>query len=203
MKRAQPSPVESHSSDEVRALFILGEGVSLSPSQDRVTYSYQFSPYPKLEITLNTSQRRLLGIYYNRNMNILFIAGFGPIVNDIQASKRLYIDTLNLPLKEEAGYYQSEAIEGVKHFALWPLSQAASSCFGDTDWPADIAVPTSWIEYEVESVESATKELLDQGYILFVENKIEPWGQVVTRFLSPEGIITSVVYSPWFHEGEK
>ena len=136
-------------------------------------------------------------------MNILFIAGFGPIVNDIQTSRKLYIDTLNLPLKEESGYYQSETIEGVKHFALWPLSQAASSCFDSNEWPADITVPTSWIEYEVESVEDATQELLDQGYVLFVKNKTEPWGQVVTRFLSPEGIITSVVYSPWFREEGK
>ena len=107
-------------------------------------------------------------------MNILFIAGFGPIVNDIQTSRKLYIDTLNLPLKEESGYYQSETIEGVKHFALWPLSQAASSCFDSNEWPADITVPTSWIEYEVESVEDATQELLDQGYVLFVKNKTEP-----------------------------
>ena len=133
-------------------------------------------------------------------MNILFVSGFGPIVNDISASKQLYIDTLNLPLKEESGYYQSESIEGVKHFGLWPLSQAATSCFGNDNWPADIFVPASWIEYEVQDVEEATVELLEKGYSPLVKNKTEPWGQIVTRFLSPEGILTSVTYSPWFHE---
>ena len=132
-------------------------------------------------------------------MNILFITGFGPIVSNIKASTRLYVDTLNLPLKEEAGYYQSEAIEGVKHFALWPLSQASVSCFGTEEWPADITVPTSWIEYEVASVQDATAELLEKGYTLFTESKTEPWGQIVTRFLSPEGMLASVVYSPWLH----
>lgn len=134
-------------------------------------------------------------------MNILFVAGFGPIVNDVQASSKLYIETLGLPLKEESGYFQSESIEGVKHFGLWPLSQVASSCFDNDEWPSSLPVPSSWIEYEVEDVAEATKELREKGYTLFVENKTEPWGQVVTRFLSPENIVTSVVYSPWFHEG--
>jgi hypothetical protein len=66
-------------------------------------------------------------------MKILFVAGFGPIIADIDKSRELYVHTLNLSLKEEDNhYFHSEDIPGVKHFALWPLTQAAESCFGTT-----------------------------------------------------------------------
>ena len=63
-------------------------------------------------------------------MKVLFIAGFGPITGD-DASKKSYADDLELPFEEEVpGYLSTNAIDGVKHFSLWPLSQAADSCFG-------------------------------------------------------------------------
>jgi hypothetical protein len=43
----------------------------------------------------------------------------------------------------------------------------------------------------------------DKGYKLIVSNRTERWGQVVTRFLSPEGIRTGLVYTPWMHTDEK
>ena len=66
-------------------------------------------------------------------INILFVAGFGPITQSDQDSKSLYVDTLGLPLRPMQGnesYMSVEGggLDGVKHFALWPLSQAAESC---------------------------------------------------------------------------
>ena len=59
-------------------------------------------------------------------MKVLFIAGFGPIVRDLGASEALYQETLALPLEGEGdGYLHTGALPGAKHFALWPLSQAA------------------------------------------------------------------------------
>lgn len=136
-------------------------------------------------------------------MKVLFVAGFGPIITDIDRSRDLYIKTLGLPLKEEDNhYFHTESIEGVNHFALWPLSQAAESCFGTDKWPEDIPAPTSWLEFDVEDIESATKELEAAGCNLLVSARKEPWEQIVTRFLSPEGVLTGVTYSPWLRKDE-
>jgi hypothetical protein len=42
-------------------------------------------------------------------MKVLFVAGFGAIVRD------------------------TETVEGVKYFSLWPLADAAESCFGSRE----------------------------------------------------------------------
>ena len=68
-------------------------------------------------------------------LKVLFIAGFGPIVCDTGESRRLYRDVLGISFKEEHdGYLHTEAVSGAKSFALWPLSQAAQSCFGKDSW---------------------------------------------------------------------
>jgi hypothetical protein len=131
------------------------------------------------------------------NIEVLFIAGFGPIVRDVATSSKLYGEALGIPFKEESGgYLHTEAVEGAKTFALWPLSQAAQSCFGNGSWPEDIPVPQAWLEFDVQSVESATAELESQGYRILVKNKKEPWGQIVTRFISPEGLLVGVTFTP-------
>ena len=69
-------------------------------------------------------------------MEVLFIAGFGPIDRDIAESRKLYANSLGISFKEDAGgYLYTGALQGAKHFALWPLSQAAQSCFGTDSWP--------------------------------------------------------------------
>jgi catechol 2,3-dioxygenase-like lactoylglutathione lyase family enzyme len=134
----------------------------------------------------------------------MFVAGFGPIVQDNAESQRHYLSTLGLPLKNEGnGYCHSDEIEGVRHFALWPLSQAAESCFGTREWPSNIQVPQAWIEFDVEDIERATAELKTQGQRLLVEAKKEPWGQIVTRFLSPEGLLVGITHTPWMRKREK
>jgi hypothetical protein len=135
------------------------------------------------------------------NIKILFIAGFGPIVRNGDASRKLYAQTFDIPFKEdEGGYLHTEALKGVKHFALWPLSQAARSCFGKDSWPDDIPVPQAWIEFDVDSVEKATAELELQGYRMLLAANKEPWGQTVTRFIGPEGLLVGLTFTPWMRE---
>lgn len=132
-----------------------------------------------------------------KNISVLFIAGFGPIVHDNAASQKLYKEALNIPLKEEEdGYLHTEALEGSKSFALWPLSQAAQSCFGKDAWPDEIPAPQAWLEFDVDNVEEATAELEAQGYRMLLRNKEEPWGQTVSRFISPEGLLIGITYTP-------
>ena len=132
---------------------------------------------------------------------ILFVAGFGPIVRDNRVSQSLYKNTFEIPFKEEqGGYLHTDALQGVKHFALWPLTQAAESCFGKHAWPADVPVPQAWIEFEVESVQTATAELEAAGYRMLVRDKQEPWGQTVSRFMSPEGLLVGVTFTPWMRD---
>ena len=134
-------------------------------------------------------------------LGILFIAGFGPIVPDLSASRTLYGDVLGIAFKEEnGGYLHTESLDGAKTFALWPLSQASQSCFGTESWPADIPPPQAWLEFDVEDVERATTALEQQGYRLLVKNKTEPWGQTVSRFLSPEGLLIGITFTAVFRD---
>ncbi|WP_193016821.1 glyoxalase [Proteus sp. FME41] len=136
------------------------------------------------------------------DINVLFVAGFGPITRDNAQSQLFYKDALNLPLKPMEGNsdYLSTSegeLNGVKHFALWPLTQAAISCFGNEVWPNNLPIPQSWVEFEVEDINTATQTLKQKGYQLLVDNRVEPWGQTVTRLLSPEGTLVGLTITPW------
>jgi catechol 2,3-dioxygenase-like lactoylglutathione lyase family enzyme len=136
-------------------------------------------------------------------INVLFVAGFGPVVRDTTQSRRLYSDTFGIPFKEESGaYLHTEALEGAKTFALWPLSQAAQSCFGKDSWPDDVPAPQAWLEFDVDSVAKATAALESQGYRILVKNKKEPWGQTVSRFISPEGLLVGITFTPGMRQGK-
>ncbi len=133
----------------------------------------------------------------------LFIAGFGPIVRDATASRKLYNQLLGIDFKEETGgYLHTEGLNGANSFALWPLSQAAQSCFEKDAWPDEIPLPQAWLEFDVESVERATAELESRGYRMLVKNRKEPWGQTVSRFLSPEGLLVGITFTPLMREQE-
>jgi len=133
-------------------------------------------------------------------MKVLFVAGFGPIVRDMDASLRFYRETIGMPL-EEGSDVSTEKVDGVKHFGLWPLADAAESCFGSREWPSNIAAPQAWVEFDVEDVAAAAAELQAKGYRILVTPKTEPWGQTVARLLSPEGILVGVTVTPWMREG--
>jgi hypothetical protein len=129
-------------------------------------------------------------------MNVLFISSFAPIVTDKAATKKLYVDAFGLDLEDADGYLHSEKVEGVKHFGLWPLEQAAESCFGTKEWPADVPRPQASVEFEVDDVAEAASELEERGYKLIHGARTEPWGQTVARVLSPEGLIVGVSFTP-------
>jgi catechol 2,3-dioxygenase-like lactoylglutathione lyase family enzyme len=134
-------------------------------------------------------------------ITILFIAGFGPIVRDADASRRLYRTALGISFKQESGgYLHTDALQGVKEFALWPLSQAAESCFGNSTWPDSLPVPHAWLEFDVDSVEKATAVLESIGYRMLIKNKKEPWGQTVSRFLDSDGLLVGLTFTPWMRE---
>lgn len=138
-----------------------------------------------------------------KNIKVLFIAGFGPITRDQKVSRSLYADALGISFEEmEKGYLHTEKVRGANHFALWPLSQAAESCFGSSEWPANFPVPQAWLEFDVEDIDWATEELRRLGYKLLVSVRKEPWGQIVSRFLSPEGILVAVTHPPSIREPE-
>jgi hypothetical protein len=134
-------------------------------------------------------------------IEILFIAGFGPIVRDADASRKLYVKALEIPFKEEnGGYLHTDALQGAKEFALWPLSQAAQSCFGNSTWPDSLPVPHAWLEFDVDSVERATAKLESMGYRMLIKNKKEPWGQTVSRFLDSDGLLVGLTFTPSMRE---
>lgn len=132
---------------------------------------------------------------------IRFVAGFGPIVADAETSRTLYQQVLGIRFTAEAGgYLHTEALAGVKTFALWPLSQAAHSCFGKDAWPDEVPIPQAWLELDVDDVEEATAKLESRGVRLLIKNKREPWGQTVSRFLSPEGLLVGLTFTPALRE---
>ena len=136
------------------------------------------------------------------SVRVLFIAGFGPISSDLEESRRLYEQALGIHFTVEAGDYRhTEKIDGAKTFAVWPLSQAAELCFGSGTWPSDVVTPHAWLEFDVDDIEIASRELEERGYRLLVRARTEPWGQVVTRLISPEGLLVGVTVTPSMRSG--
>ena len=135
-------------------------------------------------------------------IKILFIAGFGPIVRDADVSRKLYGKALGISFTEEEGYLHTETLNGAKSFALWPLSQASESCFGNSLWPDNLPAPHAWLEFDVDDVESATAELESMGYRMLIKNKQEPWGQTVSRFLDSDGILVGLTFTPLMRDNK-
>jgi catechol 2,3-dioxygenase-like lactoylglutathione lyase family enzyme len=137
-------------------------------------------------------------------MNIEFLSTIAVVTDDAPASRRLYVDTLGLPLESgvDGEYFHSEQLAGVKHFGVWPLHQAAEACFGTPTWPAERAVPQMSVEFDVadaDAVQAAADELVAAGYEILHPVREEPWGQTVVRLQSPEGSILGVSYAPSLH----
>jgi catechol 2,3-dioxygenase-like lactoylglutathione lyase family enzyme len=136
-------------------------------------------------------------------MKVSFVAGFGPIVRELDSSRAFWGGGLGIALEEAApSYWTNDDLQGVKAFALWPLAQAAESCFGTDAWPEDVPAPQAWLELDVESqqaVSEAAAELEAAGHRLLRGAREEPWGQTTSRLLSPEGLLVGVTYTPWMH----
>ena len=137
-------------------------------------------------------------------MNVEFLATVAMIAPDPASSRKLYVETLGLPLLGEGeSYLHSERIAGCKSFGIWPLSEAAMACFGTHQWPLGRPVPQVSIEFDVAdaaAVAPAARELEQTGYELLHGPREEPWGQTVARLQSPEGAIVGISYAPVLHD---
>lgn len=139
-------------------------------------------------------------------MNIKCIAGFAAITKQPDASAFLYQEVLGLPLDKLGDYCFMDKFPGANHFGVWPLNMAAQSCFGQDEWPSHVTEPTATIEFELAdaaAVESAVEEMKAKGQCLIHEARTEPWGQMVARFISPEGVLIGLSFAPWLHEQEE
>jgi hypothetical protein len=164
---------------------------------------------PAVRVSGHKGRRHLAATNQQRRdaVNILFAASVAVIVPSPGTSRRLFLDTLGLPLTQRAGdeCYFNEVLEGTKHFGIcwiWPLSQAAEACFGSREWPASRPVPTACIEFEVadeRSVHEVAKELRSAGHELLHPVKTETWGQTVARRQTAQGVLVGISYSPWLH----
>ena len=56
-------------------------------------------------------------------MKVLFVAGYGPIVADDRGhdAAAFYEDALNIEFEHDGEYRHTGNLDGVKHFALWPV----------------------------------------------------------------------------------
>jgi len=137
-------------------------------------------------------------------MDIRFVASVSVVSAHPVEDKRLFVDALGLPLQpagvEDSDYVFSEAVAGTRHFGVWPLAEAAMACFGQASWPDTHPVPQASIEFEVDDVQAAAQELEARGYTLLHPTKTEPWGQVVARLQTPDGVLVGLSFAPWLHE---
>jgi catechol 2,3-dioxygenase-like lactoylglutathione lyase family enzyme len=135
-------------------------------------------------------------------MKIMFCAGVSPIVRDRDASKRFYdLIGVDFQVDEEYDYIATGDLEGLKHFGLWRLSEAAEACFGTAEWPADLPEPQATVEFDVDDVDAAAAEMQAAGYRLLHEPRTMPWGQRITHVMSPEGLLVGITYTPAMREG--
>ncbi len=137
-------------------------------------------------------------------MDVRFIASFSVVSAEPAEDRRLFVDTLGLPLRPPAGggdeYVYSEKIAGAKHFGVWPLSEAAQACFGLDAWPDSHPVPHACVEFEVDDVAAAAQELEAKGYQLLHPARTEPWNQTIARLQTADGLLVGVCFTPWLHE---
>lgn len=136
-------------------------------------------------------------------MKVELVTSVAVIAPNPAESRRFYGDVFGLPLKQLDGeYFASEEIEGCRHFGVWPLEQAARSCFGTTTWPDDVPIPQVSLEFEVadlDAVAAGARDLRSGGYQLLHDARQEPWGQTVARLISPEGALVGISYAPSLH----
>lgn len=138
-------------------------------------------------------------------MHVSFMASFAIIAPDPATSRALYRDCMGLPLRQagpDDDYVFTDELDGSKHFGVWPLAQVAQACFGSPVWPSDRPVPQASVEFDMpepDAVGTAARELQASGYELLHDVRTEPWGQIIARIQSPEGVIVGVSYTPPMH----
>jgi hypothetical protein len=74
----------------------------------------------------------------------------------------------------------------------------AEDCFGTKIWLIDTPKPKAWLEFEVEDIKKASEEMKRKGYNLLLDSFEEPYGKILSRFLSPERILVGLVITPCY-----
>ena len=133
-------------------------------------------------------------------MEVQFVASFAPIVRDAEAARAFYGDALGLSFEGSEGEYVfTHKLGGAKHFGLWPLAEAAESCFHRKRWPKEVPVPQAALELEVDDVAAAAAELEAGGQRLIHGARQEPWGQTIARLLTADGLLLGLCHTPALH----
>ena len=124
------------------------------------------------------------------------IASIAEIVEDFEEAVRFYRDTLGLEVEVHHDGYANVAVSGILHFGIWSRGEAAQATFGSPD--AVERIPLGFtIGFEVDEVAGTEKRLSDSGIDVVQPIKTEPWGQITSRFLTPDGAFCEITETPW------
>ena len=128
---------------------------------------------------------------------IRHLASLAEIVEDVNRAVAFYRDTLGLQVKEQHGDdYAVIDVPGVLHFGVWNRAHAAESTFGSRDQAARIPLGFS-IEFEVDNIQAAAKEIEQSGCTISQQPREEPWGQKTCRMISLGGALLGLAETPW------
>ena len=134
---------------------------------------------------------------------IRHVAGVGEIVENVEAAVTFYRDVLGLEVEYEGdGEYAEVKVSGIAHYGLWGRRHAAASIFGDANLAAQVPLGFA-MGFEVDSVHEAAMTTGERGLEIIQPPKTEPWGQVVTRFLLPSGLVGEFAETPWARQLDK
>ena len=128
---------------------------------------------------------------------IRHVAGLAEIVEDVGEALRFYRDVLHLEVKEQHGEdYAIVSVPGVLHFGVWNRAHAAESTFGSRD-EAD-RIPLGFtLEFEVDNIDDAARQIAVGGQELAQQPRVEPWGQKSCRMISPGGSLLGFAETSW------
>jgi catechol 2,3-dioxygenase-like lactoylglutathione lyase family enzyme len=128
---------------------------------------------------------------------IRHLGGIAEIVEDVPAALAFYRDTLGFEVVQQMeDDYAVVAVPGVLHFGIWSRSHAALSTFGSRD--AVDRIPLGYtIEFEVDDIDSAAKQIEGGGLKVVQQPHLEPWGQKSSRAIAPGGGILGLAETPW------
>ena len=117
---------------------------------------------------------------------IRHISAIAEVVDDVDAAVEFYRDVLELPVDHEpGGGYATVTMPGALHFSIWSRRAAAGATFGDEAVADRIPLGFS-VEFEVDSVASATGAVSERGLQIVQPPKEESWGQTTSPVHAPQ-----------------
>jgi catechol 2,3-dioxygenase-like lactoylglutathione lyase family enzyme len=127
---------------------------------------------------------------------IRHLAGIAEVVDDMDAAVLFYRDVLGLKVEHEEGSgYGLVHMPGILHFGLWSRTAAAFATFGDPSAIGRISLGFS-VGFEVDTVDSSSRDMESKGWSITQGPKTEPWGQQTSRFFSASGALCEISQTP-------